>query len=237
MDPELDWLTLDDDEEVVWSDTPHPASIASSLAVGVPLSLVLVGIPIVASAYLWLKNTHYVVTTTGLYRKSGILSRDVQKVGFDKVQNTSYSQGVLGSYLGYGDVDVSTAGGSGVELRFSSVEDPRSVAELVNRNVRQSGARSDDASEKAAVLDDVVDELRAIRRLLESESDRDGRPSRLAADTADGAERDVVDGGSRAVDTDTESPTDGSDSTATPFEFVDDDRPDGSDSTPDASER
>ncbi|MDS0298772.1 PH domain-containing protein [Halogeometricum sp. S1BR25-6] len=169
MEPELDWLTLDDDEEVVWSDTPHPASIVPALVVGLPLSLVLVGIPIVASAYLSLRNTHYVVTTSGLYRKSGILSRDVQKVGFDKVQNTSYSQGILGSYVGFGNVDISTAGGSGIEMRFGSVENPREVAELVNRRVKRSTGTGEEDTDKAAVLDEVVTELRAIRSLLEAD--------------------------------------------------------------------
>ncbi|SFR41924.1 PH domain-containing protein [Halogeometricum limi] len=169
MEPELDWLTLDDDEDVVWSDTPHPASIVPALVVGIPLSFVLVGIPIVVSAYLTLRNTHYVLTTAGLYRKSGILSRDVQKVGFDKVQNTSYSQGVLGSYVGFGNVDISTAGGSGVEMQFSSVENPREVAEEINRYVKRSTGSRDAPSDKAAVLDDVLTELREIRSLLESE--------------------------------------------------------------------
>ncbi|QIB74165.1 PH domain-containing protein [Halogeometricum borinquense] len=167
MEPELDWLTLDDDEEIVWSDTPHGASIVPALIVGVPLSFVLIGIPIVVSAYLSLRNTHYVVTTAGLYRKSGILSRDVQKVGFDKVQNTSYSQGILGSSVGFGNVDISTAGGSGVEMRFQSVENPRDVAELVNRHVKQSTGGRDDAGDKEAVLDEVLTELREIRTLLE----------------------------------------------------------------------
>lgn len=173
MDPELEWLTLDDEEDVVWSDTPHPASIVPALIIGLPLSLVLVGVPVVVSAYLSLRNTHYVVTTSGLYRKSGILSRDVQKIGFDKVQNTSYSQGILGSYLGFGNVDVSTAGGSGVEMQFRSVENPREVAELVNRHVKRSVGSRDDAADKEAVLDEVVTELRAIRSLLEGESASD----------------------------------------------------------------
>lgn len=186
MEPELDWLTLDEDEEVVWSDTPHPASIVPALAVGLPLCLVLVGIPIVASAYLSLRNTHYVVTTSGLYRKSGILSRDVQKVGFDKVQNTSYSQGILGSYVGFGNVDVSTAGGSGVEMQFGSVENPREVAELVNRRVKRSTGTGEEATDKAAVLDEVLTELQSIRTLLESD--------RVATDAATrGAETDDAD--------------------------------------------
>ncbi|WP_101297608.1 PH domain-containing protein [Halegenticoccus soli] len=167
-DTPLDWLTLDDDEEVLWASTPHRYSLVPELAVGIPLSLVLIGIPIVVAAYLRYRNTNYVVTTSGLYRKTGILSRDVQKVGFDKVQNISYTQTALGAYLGYGDVDVSTAGSAGVELRFRSVPDPAAVQELIGRRTDRRDER-ETADGKAAVLDEILDELRAIRRTLEAD--------------------------------------------------------------------
>lgn len=133
--PAFDWLTLEDDEELLWSSRPHRSSLVPASVVGIPLSLLLVGIPIVVGAYLTHRNTHYVVTDQGLYRKTGVLSRDVQKIGFEKVQNTSYSQSAVGSYFGYGNVDVSTAGSSGVEMRFQSVPDPDAVQRLINQRV------------------------------------------------------------------------------------------------------
>jgi len=162
----FEWLTLDDDEELLWSSRPHKYSLVPALVVGIPLSLVLVGIPIIVGAYLNYKNTNYVVTDAGLYKKTGVLSRDVQKIGFDKVQNTSYSQSAVGSYFGYGNVDVSTAGSGGVEMRFRSVPDPASVQELVNRHVKT--AEPGDGG-KADVLDEVLEELRAIRAQLEAD--------------------------------------------------------------------
>lgn len=162
--PSLDWLTLDDDEELLWSSRPHRSSLVPALIVGIPLSFVLIGIPILISAYLTYQNTHYVVTDAGLYKKTGILSRDVQKIGFEKVQNTSYSQSAIGGYFGYGNVDVSTAGGSGVEMRFRSVPAPADVQQLINKHVKSQEPASDDKSE---VLDDVLEELRAIRTALE----------------------------------------------------------------------
>jgi len=85
----------------------HPAQVQrpSCVIIGIPLSLVLIGIPIVAASYLQYTNTNYVVTNRGLYSKRGVLSRDVQQIGFDKVQNISYSQSALGSYFGYGSVE------------------------------------------------------------------------------------------------------------------------------------
>lgn len=202
LDPAtLDWLTLDADESVVWAGKPHESSLIPALVVGVPLSLVLVGLLVIAGAYLNRENTQYVVTTDALYRKSGVLSRDVQRIDFGKVQNTSYSQGFFGSRFGYGNVDVSTAGGSGVEMRFQSVPDPRAVQERINERVKAArGERAREDEETAAdVLDDVRDELRAIRRALEA---RDGdandgeRAESVAADVSDGdeAEPDAGDG-------------------------------------------
>ncbi|MFC7044822.1 PH domain-containing protein [Halobacteriaceae archaeon GCM10025711] len=172
---DLDWLSLDDGEEILWSGKPHFYSIVPALVVGVPLSLVLVGIPIVAGAYLSRENTVYLLTTEGLYRKQGILSRDVQKIEFEKVQNISFSEGPLGKQFGYGNVDISTAGGSGVEMRFRAVEDPKSVQERINRQIRRSRTAARDEDETAArrtddVLDDILAELRAIRAAVEDGS-------------------------------------------------------------------
>jgi len=166
----MDWLTLDDDEEVVWSGKPHKSSLIPALIVGVPLSIILVGLLIIGSAYLYRENTRYVVTTDALYRKSGVLSRDVQRIDFGKVQNTSYSQGFFGTRFGYGNVDVSTAGGSGVEMQFQSVPDPRHVQETINKRVKatRGDAGSETEETKAEVLDEILDELRGIRTTLEA---------------------------------------------------------------------
>jgi uncharacterized membrane protein YdbT with pleckstrin-like domain len=175
---EFDWLSLDADEEILWSGNPHPMSIVPALIFGVPLLILLVGIVIIVGAYLWRENTDYVVTTDGLYTKSGVFSRDVQRVDFDKVQNISFSQGVVGTYFGYGNVDISTAGGSGVEMQFQSVADPKSVQERINRlikeNRRGGDRRDEDAPEKGQVLDEILAELRTMRETFERIEARDG---------------------------------------------------------------
>jgi uncharacterized membrane protein YdbT with pleckstrin-like domain len=140
--------------------------------IGIPLSFVLIGIPILVGSYLQYTNTNYVVTNKGLYSKRGILSRDVQQIGFDKVQNISYSQSAVGSSLGYGSVDVSTAGGSGVELKFRSIPEPAAVQELIAREIdsRQQGD-TDEADSPDDVLDEILQELRAIRSAVTDEED------------------------------------------------------------------
>jgi uncharacterized membrane protein YdbT with pleckstrin-like domain len=176
---DLDWLSVDDDESIRWASTPHKYSVVPGLVIGIPLSFVLIGIPILVGSYLQYTNTNYVVTNKGLYSKRGILSRDVQQIGFDKVQNISYSQSAVGSSLGYGSVDVSTAGGSGVELKFRSIPEPAAVQELIAREIdsRQQG-ETDEADSPDDVLDEILQELRAIRSAVTEEEDlsRDSTP-------------------------------------------------------------
>jgi len=161
---DLNWLSVEDGEEIRWASTPHKYSIVPALVVGIPLSLVLIGIPIIVASYLQYTNTNYVVTGKGLYSKRGILSRDVKQIGFDKVQNISYSQSAIGSSLGYGSVDVSTAGGSGVELQFRNIPDPAAVQELISKEIdKRQQTDSDIAAEADDVLDQILVELRAIR--------------------------------------------------------------------------
>ena len=184
------WLTLDADEETVWSGKPHKSSLIPALIVGIPLSFVLIGLFIIAGTYLQRENTHYVVTTDGLYKKTGTLSRDVQRIDFDKVQNTSYSQGFFGSQFGYGNVDVSTAGGSGIEMQFRSAPDPREVQELINKRVKRSrGEPTTESGEtKRDVLDEILGELKAIRSTLDDQqaATRTRSATTSATDTAAG---------------------------------------------------
>jgi uncharacterized membrane protein YdbT with pleckstrin-like domain len=184
-----EWLTLDEDEEIVWSGNPHESSLIPALVVGVPLSLLIVGLLVIATAYLQRENTQYVVTTDALYKKTGVISRDVQRIDFGKVQNTSYSQGFFGSRFGYGNVDVSTAGGSGIEMQFASVPDPREVQELINKRVKASrGDRTTESGEtKRDVLDDILVELRAIRATLDARRETAADDSATTSHAADAA--------------------------------------------------
>lgn len=161
----IEWVNLDDDEEVLWQGQPRIKSILPAVVIGVPLIAAFgFGLLIIAGAYLSVKNTYFVVTDQGLYRKSGVVSRNVQKIGFDKVQNISFSQGVFGSYFDYGNIEISTAGGQGVEMRFNSIDNPREVEKIVNNHLQKEKEPSTQQSGDGNQLE----ELREIRKLLES---------------------------------------------------------------------
>ncbi|MFB6192634.1 MAG: PH domain-containing protein [Candidatus Nanohaloarchaea archaeon] len=159
----IDWVNLDEDEEVLWKGQPRIKSILPAVIVGIPLIAAFgLGLLVIAGAYYNVKNTFFVVTSQGLYRKSGVFSRNVQKIGFDKVQNISFSQGVFGSYFDYGNIEISTAGGQGVEMRFNSIEQPREVEQIINSNLKQERSREEKGG------DSQLQELKEIRKLLES---------------------------------------------------------------------
>ncbi|WEL19936.1 PH domain-containing protein [Candidatus Nanohalococcus occultus] len=140
MNKEFDWLTLDSDEEVIWHGNPKIQR--------------LIGFTF----------TDYVVTNQALYRKSGIFSRNVQKIGLDKVQNISFSQGLLGKNFGYGNVDISTAGGSGVEMRFLGIQEPKTVQETINRQTK-TDKKGSEKTEKD-LLKAILGELQELNENL-----------------------------------------------------------------------
>ena len=142
------------------------ASIAPAIIIGIPLSVIGIGILIIVGAYLNIKNTDFVVTNEGLYKKTGVLSRSVQKIGFEKVQNISFSQGIIANYFGYGNVEISTAGGSGVEMRFNGIDDPKSVQERVATEMKKHTGKEKKETEGEDTMELVLEELRETRKVL-----------------------------------------------------------------------
>ena len=163
----FEWLSLDDGEDVVWSGQPRLKSIIPAVLFGIPLIPVGIGILIILGAYYSVKNTDFVVTKEGLYVKKGVLSRSVQKIGFDKVQNISFSQGIFGKRFGYGSIEISTAGGSGVEMRFRSVDSPREVQDRITSLVKEtSEEQTTQGRTEKEVLEEILAELEEINGKL-----------------------------------------------------------------------
>lgn len=173
---DFDWLGLDGDEAIVWADRPRLVGYAWTLVAGVLLAPLGVGLLLIAWTILTARNTAYVVTTDRVYKKTGVLSRNVTDIGHGKIQDTGYRQGFVGTQLGFGTVEISTAGGSDVELRFTAVSNPLAVQSTLDEVARTApggratdGQRSADAdSGPAAPFDELAAELRGTREALES---------------------------------------------------------------------
>lgn len=162
---ETDWLQLGADEEVLWAG--HPSIIpyfpryllGGVLVVGgtlgamfanefrlLAVAVVGIGVLLAGSAHYRRISTGYVITTTQVYYKDGLVSRDVTQIRYDRVQNTSFSQSIPERFFSYGDVVVTSAGTGEIEITFRNVPDPARIkhllAEQLDRTAHEGGSSS-----------------------------------------------------------------------------------------------
>lgn len=161
------WLTLTDDEEIVWTEHPslytHLGQVVLGLVlvvVGIAiarsdalqtdvgigtlgsvlgLALMVVGAVVAVVGYLRRTTTVYVLTTKHVYQKVGILRREVDPVRLDRVADMEYSQSLVERLLNIGDVHIMTAGTGGKDM---VLEDVPAVQEFVDRLSRQLDRQS-----------------------------------------------------------------------------------------------
>lgn len=159
-----EWVTLGENEQVVWSGTPSLLLATGSLVggflvivVGIALYgfllppdfefewvawlLIPLGMALMAYAYLRHQSTRYVITTNEVYRKTGLFSREVTTLRLDRIQNTSFEQSLLERVLSYGDVNVDTAGSGGTEITFRAVSNPQEVSKLLTEQLDRTTPR------------------------------------------------------------------------------------------------
>ncbi|PSP62915.1 hypothetical protein BRC77_08560 [Halobacteriales archaeon QH_8_64_26] len=160
-----EWVHLTDEEDLLWSGHPSLRPVVPALAVGlglivagfllallaspvpflppslwfVPLVLVPVGLLIVARWYLPRWAVRYTITSEEVYRKTGILSRDVTQLRLDRVQNTQLSQSFVERLLSYGDIRIDTAGTGGTELVFEGIDRPQEVNAILTEQLDEVG--------------------------------------------------------------------------------------------------
>ena len=167
------WMARGTDETLVWTGRPRIQTILPAVAVGVvvfggalvaalafetpPLGVVgIVGLAVPLWSYVRVTNTRFAVTDRALYRKTGVVSRSVQRVSLDRVQNSTFAQGITGSIFDYGTVSVEAAGGG--QIRFEDIDDPREVRELIDRRLGD-----DEVPGSTEQWSAVLDEVRALR--------------------------------------------------------------------------
>ncbi|MFB6173223.1 MAG: PH domain-containing protein [Halobacteriales archaeon] len=190
-----EWLSPEPGEEVIWVGEPTKLRLVGTVAAGVLLTpLFGIGLLILLFApasYLGIAHTDYVVTNRSLYVKQGILSTNIESVDLDRIQNTEFTQSFWGKQLGFGTIDISTAGSAGADISFDDVEDARDVRERISAAQREFGGRGGrdgtggDGDDRPVAGDDrlgeLVAELRATRQALERVE------AKLDDESADGA--------------------------------------------------
>lgn len=73
-------------------------------------------------------HTEFAVTNKRLVIKHGTFSSNTTEMPLDKVNNTSYSQGILGKMFNYGTVSFVT---SGATMPFKFVANPKELRDVV----------------------------------------------------------------------------------------------------------
>jgi uncharacterized membrane protein YdbT with pleckstrin-like domain len=207
-----EWLSLDPDEEIVWTGEPAFETLYGTIASGLLLLPVLIGAVILLAvplAYLRIGNTDYVATTDSLYVKTGIFSTNIETVDLDRIQNTEYTQSFWGKQFGYGSIAISTAGSGGAEISFDGIPDASAVRDRITELQRRhrdrgSGEASDDGAPAGAEqLAELVAEVRATREAFERIEER-----LLATDRGAGADGTDADGTAAGSETGAEPGTD-----------------------------
>mgnify|MGYP000005858250 CR=1 FL=1 len=147
-----------------------PATDLSPVIDVVGLLISLGALGILAWRYLAVRNTVYVATDEHLYRKQGVLSRSVTTVDYETVQNVTYSQSITGRLFDHGSLSFDTAGGSGTELSFQDIDDPRPVESLVNERMARARGQSDEETVPGTTQqwEAVLEEVRGIRQSLDA---------------------------------------------------------------------
>lgn len=178
------WLSLDDDEEIVWSGTPriHVVLWIALPALTIPIVLSIVWSTIIGAAvgvlawvavsylgYAYVSNIEYVVSTKYVYAKRGIYGRTVAQIGLHNIQDTTLSQGILGTRADYGTVSFSTAGGEGTTLGFYYIDAPASVRSAIDRQITAVQNEVDDKPEpkNPEGIETFLSELRKTRNVAQ----------------------------------------------------------------------
>lgn len=158
------WVTLTEGEQLVWSGHPSLRSVGGTfviglivLAVGIGvgilsegiiqiLSLVPIGLGlfIVGVTYINYRSVQYILTAEEVYKKTGIISRSVVNIRLDRIQNTSYTQSFPERFLGYGHIQIDTAGTGGSDLTLADVPNPERVNGLITEHLDNVRPQPDD---------------------------------------------------------------------------------------------
>jgi membrane protein YdbS with pleckstrin-like domain len=98
------------------------------------LCLVLVGIVLYVVEYLKSRSTRLKVTSRRTVLESGILSKQTNEVRHSDIRNIQVRQGVFDRLFGVGELELSSAGQSDVEIDVRGIPNPQEVADLIRKH-------------------------------------------------------------------------------------------------------
>ncbi len=75
----------------------------------------------------------YTIDGESIESREGLIARKVKSIRVQDLRNINVNQSLLQRIMGVGDVEFSSAGGSGIEVTFRGVDDPLKVKSLAQR--------------------------------------------------------------------------------------------------------
>ena len=145
-----------------------PAAVA--VVITVPVLAVIVFV--VYWIPLYYESIAYRLTVTEITWQRGVWFRQTGIVPYNRITNVDIVQGPLMRFFSFSAVRVQTAGYSAqarAEIVLNGIADPKDLEEKIMNFVRRTGPVAVGGEpEQPLTADATVEELRAIRRLLES---------------------------------------------------------------------
>lgn len=157
------WLTLTEGEEVVWKSNPHIIEYLLPGAAGISITLIWLivatitflplwstivaaatGALLIGMAHLRRITTIYVLTTSEMYKRYGVLDEDYKQIRIDKVQNTGVNLSLIERIIGFGDITIYTSGSGTQDMQVSNVPDPRGLNRKIAEMMEEVGKSADD---------------------------------------------------------------------------------------------
>lgn len=133
------------------------------------LAGVVVGVALLwaLARYVELAANHYVLTDRRLLRIRGIISQSSMDSYLDKINNAEHHQTVWGRLLGYGDVEIDTAGGAEV---FPRISQPLAFKRAVDGAIlayRRGPSGPPAAASSSSPSAAPAERIRQLKRLLD----------------------------------------------------------------------
>jgi uncharacterized membrane protein YdbT with pleckstrin-like domain len=145
---------LNDGEEVALDLRPHWWYFSRHILTGIPLIVLLVLAFKVANTYLWWfwavlalvwagwlglqylnwTFTHFVVTSSRVIFRTGVLAKHGVEIPMDRIANINFNQSMWERVIGAGDLEIESAGRDG-QSRFDDVWHPDAVQQELYRQM------------------------------------------------------------------------------------------------------
>jgi len=111
--------------------------IALSLIITTELKIAGFSVSLIVLAIVVIHRFRYVfiVTSRRVISRKGLIARNTDEIEIRHTREYSVRQGIVGRILNYGDIEISSAASTGVEVAFIGIISPQDLKEAI-RSVR-----------------------------------------------------------------------------------------------------